>query len=248
MAVAKAALLKPLKRVEIEVTQKALVIGGGIAGLVASLSLADQGFEVFLVERQNALGGHALDVYYTLEGGDVQKYLKSLIDRLRRHRLIKVYTGAKLTGITGFIGNYRTEIITSEGNKEKIEHGVVIVATGAQEYSPDEYNYGKDERIITQKELERRIVMQDENLKSINTIAMIQCVGSREDEHGYCSRRCCSQAIKNALCLRALDPNMRIYLFCTVIFEHTVSKKISMLQHVVLVLYLFVMKRTINLG
>ncbi|GAG96251.1 unnamed protein product, partial [marine sediment metagenome] len=142
MAVAKARLLTPLKRVEIDVIQKALVIGGGIAGMVSSLSLAEQGFEVFLIEKEKELGGNLKHIYYTIEGRNVQRFLRRTIEKIKNNRLIKVFTGANIESISGYIGNYETEILLANGTKEKLKHGVVIVATGAQEYQPTEYLYG----------------------------------------------------------------------------------------------------------
>ncbi|MGB3480093.1 MAG: FAD-dependent oxidoreductase [bacterium] len=242
MAVAKTRLLMPLKRVEIDVVQKALVIGGGIAGMVASLSLAEQGFEVFLAEKEKELGGNLNHIYYTIEGRDVQRFLRRTIGKIKNNRLIKVFTDTNIESISGYIGNYETEII---GAKEKLKHGVVIVATGAQEYKPTEYLYGKDKRVITQRELEElfeevrgkkqevrsknqeiRSKNGEENLASpaslreagracirhLNSVVMIQCIGSRDDDHPYCSRMCCSQAVKNSLRLLEINPEVNIYV------------------------------------
>jgi len=229
MAVAKARLLTPLKRVEIDVIQKALVIGGGIAGMVSSFSLAEQGFEVFLVERENELGGNLRHIYHTIEGRDVQKFSKRTVEKIKNNRLIKVFTDAKIESISGYIGNYETEILFANGTKEKLKHGVVIVATGAQEYQPTEYLYGKDKRVITQRELEERLsgyqairpsdresVQPSDNqtmgLSDYKTVVMIQCIGSRDEDHTYCSRICCSQAIKNSLSLLEMNPEVNIYV------------------------------------
>jgi len=228
MSVAKARFLSPLKRVEIDVTQKALVIGGGISGMITSLSLGEQGFEVFLVEREKELGGHARHIYNTIEGRDVQNFLKKTIEKVKSHKLIRLYTGADIESISGFIGNYETEILKHDGAKEKLRHGVVIVATGADEYQPTEYLYGKDKRIITQRELEElleearskkpeaRDESKEKNLASYllphASIVMIQCVGSRDDKHPYCSRICCTQAVKNALRLLEENPDLSIYI------------------------------------
>ena len=221
MAVAKASLLSPLRRVEIDVVQKALVIGGGIAGMISSLSLARQGFEVFLVEKEKKLGGHLKQIFYTIEGGDVQNFLKKIVKQVKDNRLIKVFTDAKIESVSGFIGNYETEIRLENDKKRKFKHGVVIVATGAQEYQPTEYLYGKDRRIITQRELEERLSAYQATRPSDNeairlsdykTIVMIQCVGSRDNGHPYCSRRCCSQAIKNALKIQQTNSKTRIYV------------------------------------
>lgn len=221
MAISKARLLVPLKRVEIDVVQKALVLGGGIAGMVSSLSLADQGFEVFLVEKDKELGGNLRHIYWTIEGRNVQNFLNKTIEKVKNNKLIKVFTGAKIEAISGFIGNYETEVSLASGKKEKFKHGVVIVATGAQEYQPTEYLYGKDKRIITQKELEERLSdyqtmrlsdYQTIGLSDHQTIVMIQCVGSRDEKHPYCSRICCSVAVKNGLHILELNPEANIYI------------------------------------
>ena len=212
MAVAKARLLTSLKRVEIDVIQKALVIGGGIAGMVSSFSLAEQGFEVFLVERENELGGNLRHIYYTIEGRDVQKFSKRTVEKIKNNRLIKVFTDAKIESISGYIGNYETEILFANGTKEKLKHGVVIVATGAQEYQPTEYLYGKDKRVITQRELEEQISNPKSQIPNPKSVVMIQCIGSRDDDHTYCSRICCSQAIKNSLSLLEMNPEVNIYV------------------------------------
>ncbi|UCG91132.1 MAG: FAD-dependent oxidoreductase [candidate division WOR-3 bacterium] len=213
MAVAKARLLIPLKRVEIDVIQKALVIGGGIAGMVSCLSLAEQGFEVFLVETEKELGGNLRHIYYTIEGRDVQNFLEKTVEKLKNNSLIKVFTETNIESISGFVGNYETEIRLAGGKKEKIKHGVVIVATGAQDYQPTEYLYGKDPRIITQRELEESLSDHETmRLDDYQTIVMIQCVGSRDDRHPYCSRVCCSQATKNALRFLEINPEANIYV------------------------------------
>ncbi len=214
MAVSKSRLLKPLKRVEIPVTQKALVLGGGITGMIVSLSLAEQGFEVSLVERDSELGGHMRHIYYTIEGRNVQNFLKRLTDDVRNHRLINVYTDARVTKITGFVGNYETEICLGDGGTEKFAHGVVIVATGAAEYTPQEYLYGKDKRIITQREFEKLMSGNGSTqmLENVDSVVMIQCVGSRDDKHPYCSRICCSQAVKNSLNFYNTNPDANIYV------------------------------------
>ncbi len=212
MSVAKARLLMPLKRVEIDVVQKALVIGGGIAGMVSSLSLAEQGFEVFLVEREKELGGNLRHIYYTIEGRDVQRFLRRTIEKVKKTGLIKVFTGADIKSISGYIGNYETEISFTDGTKEEFKHGVVIVATGAQEYKPTEYLYGQDKRVITQRELEEQISNPKSQIPNPKSVVMIQCIGSRDDDHPYCSRMCCSQAVKNALKLLEVNPEANIYV------------------------------------
>jgi heterodisulfide reductase subunit A-like polyferredoxin len=216
MAVAKAGLLEPLKTVVLPVTQKALVLGGGLAGMVSALSIAEQGFEVTLIEREKELGGNARNLRYSLEGADVKAYLGSLMARVETHPRIKVYKGASAESIQGYIGNYKTKIkIAGRDYEPEVEHGVVVVATGAKEARPKEYLYGEDDRVITQLELEQRIAGADATrLARLKNVVMIQCVGSRDEERPYCSRVCCQDAVKNALKLKELNPKVNVYVFC----------------------------------
>ncbi|MBN1615331.1 MAG: FAD-dependent oxidoreductase, partial [Deltaproteobacteria bacterium] len=209
MAVAKAAYLKPLKPGQLSVNHAAMIVGGGLAGITAALSLADQGFESYIVEKENVLGGNYRKIYSTLEGLDTQKHLSSLIDRVKKSELIHVFTGADIRKIEGFIGNYKTTVATKEG-EQSFEHGVVIVATGAYEFETKEYLYGQSERVLTQRELEKLITDKDEKVLKAGSVVMIQCVGSRNSERPYCSRYCCSEAIKNALALKQADPSMDV--------------------------------------
>ena len=224
MAVGKSKLLEPLRTVKLNITQKGLIIGGGLAGMVSALSIAEQGFEVVIVEREKELGGNLKNLYYTTEGENVQEYLSSLIERLKNSPRIKVYKGTTIENIEGYVGNYKTTITTKSGkSKKEIKHGIVVVATGSEESKPKEYLYGENERVITQLELEKRIVETENILKvkgrkpaskiqKLKSVVMIQCVGSRDDEHPYCSRVCCQEAIKNALRLRKLNPKTNIYI------------------------------------
>ena len=205
MAVAKSQYLKPLKPGQLSVNPAALIIGGGLAGITAALSLAHQGFTSYLVEKENELGGNYRHLSYTLEGLDTQKHLTDLLRQVKANPLIHVFTGAKIGKIEGFIGNYRTTIEAGE-SEHAFEHGVVIVATGAYELKTDEYLYGKSERVVTQRELERLVQEKDPLVTAAGSVVMIQCVGSRNAERPYCSRYCCSEAIKNALKLKDADP------------------------------------------
>jgi len=216
MAVAKARLIEPLKQLSLDINHAALVIGGGISGMVSALTLADQGFEVHLVERNSELGGIARRIQYTLGGEDVQAYLADLIKKVQSHRLIKVYTNAYIVDAFGYIGNFTTELMRYRGPYvEKIEHGVVIIATGGQEYKPNgEYLYGRDPRVLTFLELEDEIAKGNPQITNCDSLVMIQCVGSRNGQRPYCSRVCCSQAIKNALKLKETKPEMNIYVLC----------------------------------
>jgi len=213
MAVAKARLLKPLKQLSMDVKRSALIIGGGVSGMVSALSLAEQGFEAHLVEKSEALGGVARRIHHTLEGGDIQTYLQELITKVYENPSIQVYTEANITEFTGYVGNFTTKVtVGPEKIVTEIAHGVTIIATGAEEFKPAEYLYGKDSRVLTLLELEAEMVNGSERISNCNTLVIIQCVGSRDDEHPYCSRVCCSQAIKNALKLKEMNPEMEIYV------------------------------------
>ncbi|MDD5747993.1 MAG: CoB--CoM heterodisulfide reductase iron-sulfur subunit A family protein [Actinomycetota bacterium] len=208
MAVAKASLLVPLAEGSSPVVHSALVIGGGVAGMVAALKLAETGYQVYLLEGQDSLGGKARHVRKTIEGMDVSEFIEKTITRVMSHPRIEIFLGARLKEIDGYIGSFRSTIEVGE-RVEEIEHGVVIVATGAEEYVPrkGEYLFGLDERVITQTEFERRIWCEPETLRNVRRVAMIQCVGSRSEEHPYCSRICCSVAVKNSLAFLELNPD-----------------------------------------
>ncbi|MFX0108958.1 MAG: CoB--CoM heterodisulfide reductase iron-sulfur subunit A family protein, partial [Candidatus Hodarchaeota archaeon] len=210
MAVAKARKLKPLDRMLLDVTPKGLVVGGGLSGITAALALADQGFEVYLIEKEQELGGFLRNIHYTLEGEEPQKHLRELIERVQENGLVHTILGADIEEISGYVGNFRTTI-TRGSEKKHLEHGIVIVASGCEEYKPVEYQYGTDPRIITQSELEERLSTSD-NVDDLDCVVMIQCVGSRNDAHTYCSRVCCGEAVKNALKIKEKNPNTEIFI------------------------------------
>ena len=209
MAVAKARLIEPLHITPVPVTDGALVIGGGIAGMTAALNLADQGFAVHLVEREAELGGHLRHIRYLVGGAsDPQVELAKVISRVEAHPNITVRASASVRRVDGFVGNFVTTI-AHDGQETLVEHGVVIVATGAAEHTPTEYRYGSDERVITQHELEDRLA---EGKLNVKRVVMIQCVGSREGDRMYCSRVCCTQAVKNALKIKTDQPGTDVYV------------------------------------
>jgi len=213
MAVAKARLIEPLKPLSTPVNHSALVIGGGVAGMGSALTLADQAFEVHLIEREGELGGVVKRIHYTLDSEDAQIFLADLIRKVKEHPKIRVYYNTWIVDAYGYVGNFTTEIMRYRGRViEKIEHGVTIIATGAQEYKPKEYLYGRDPRVLTQLELEEEIARENPDIVSCDNLVMIQCVGSRNGERPYCSRVCCNQAIKNALKLKEIKPEMNIYI------------------------------------
>ena len=211
MSVARSARLEPLEEFELPVNKACLVVGGGIAGMTSSLSLAGQGFEVYLVEKEPELGGMARNLYHTLEGMDVQGHLQDVIRQVYRHPSIHVSHDATILDVNGYIGNFTTKI-RSEGRIKDIRHGAAIIATGAEEYKPTEYLYGENENVVTSIEMDSLIVNKDERLSNCESLVMIQCVGCRNEERNYCSRVCCGHSIKNALELRAINPDMDIYI------------------------------------
>ncbi|HWR91529.1 MAG TPA: FAD-dependent oxidoreductase, partial [Desulfobacterales bacterium] len=211
MSVARACHLEPLQEFNLPVNPAALVVGGGIAGLNCALSIARQGHEVHLVERDKELGGTARRLHYTLEGTDVQAYLRELMRQVYQHPLVHVYTDATITEATGYVGNFVTRVQSDRGPSE-IKHGAAVIAMGADLYKPAEYLYGQDDRVLTHLELEERIGRGDENVLRAERVVMIQCVGCRQEDRNYCSRICCGQSIKNALKLKELNPGTDVYV------------------------------------
>jgi heterodisulfide reductase subunit A-like polyferredoxin len=215
MAVAKARLLEPLQTRSVPVNKAALVIGAGIAGMTSALELADQGFDVYLVEKEKDIGGHLRRIHYLITGTKLHDEFRSLVTRVKENNMIKLFAQAKIDTIEGSVGQFKTTLVM-DGVSKEIEHGVVIVATGAKEYEPKEYLYGQDEKILTQLELEERLVAVEDFLtapgKGLGTIVMIQCVGSRDDERPYCSRLCCTEAVKNALKIKEISPSTMVYI------------------------------------
>ncbi len=207
MAVAKAAFLEPLETAEIPVTPAALVLGGGLSGLTAALSLAEQGNQTYLVEREKELGGNLRRLRFVLTGEDPGKMLSDLVDKVTSHPMIEVITGAEIEFMGGYVGNFETQL---KGREEPIKHGVIVMATGAEELKPEGlYLYGKDERVVTQLEFEDELAKKK---KAPGSVVMIQCVGSRNEERPWCSRVCCTNAVKNAIRVKEMNPETPVYI------------------------------------
>jgi heterodisulfide reductase subunit A len=211
MAVAKVALMEPLEEAEVAINPRALVVGGGIAGMVAARTLSGQGYEVSLVEREGALGGQARKLFRTWKGEDIQGKLGRLIKEVDGDGKIRVHLETQLVDVTGFVGNF-SSTLRSNGREEVVEHGIAVIATGAGELKPDEYLYGEDARVVTHLELDQRLMGKERGLKELKTAVFIQCVGSREPGRPYCSRVCCTHAIESALHLKELNPEMNVYV------------------------------------
>jgi heterodisulfide reductase subunit A len=192
------------------VVPQALVIGGGIAGMTAALSLAQRGIEVHLIERSAELRGNLKDLYSTLEGGDTRALLEDNTAQASHHSRIHLHLESEVVAVSGYAGEFRISIKETDESFSMLKAGAIIIATGGAEYSPAGYLYGQNKRVITQRELEKRLISGGFDPGASNSVAMIQCVGSREKERPYCSRVCCSQAIKNALQLKAASPATEI--------------------------------------
>jgi heterodisulfide reductase subunit A-like polyferredoxin len=211
MAVANARMIQPLGEHEVAVVHKAIVVGGGIAGMTSALKIADQGYEVYLLEKENKLGGNLWNLHYTLDGQDVHALLEGAINRVKNHPMIHILMNASVVDSSGAKGNFTTGVKSGpNGDYQKIQHGVIIIATGSYEAKPKEFLYGEDPRVVTQLELESKIVSKSADIAKAKKVVMIQCVGSRNAERPNCSRTCCATAVKNALKLKELNPETEI--------------------------------------
>ena len=218
MSIARARFLKPLVGESLAINQDGLVIGGGLSGMTAALSLADQGFKVALIEKSETLGGQMLNIHSVLEGDDPYFFTANILYRTQNHRNIKVYLNSEVTKVSGHIGKFLVTITgKGKGNgqgeitRTDISCGAIIAATGAEPAKAAGFLYGESENVLTQIELEK-LLYEDRFDGGAKNIVMIQCVGSRNDEHPYCSRICCSMAVKNALGIKKRNPDANIYI------------------------------------
>jgi len=195
-----------------KVSPGVLVIGGGVAGMTAALSVAQQGFEVHLVEKSDELGGNLKHLYATLEGGQPQALLEKITNQIKENRLIHLHLETEVVQHQGYAGKFGVSLKEKNSVLSPLEVGAIIVATGGEEYRPKEYLYGQDQRVITQRELEKKLSLNKPDLLDLKSVVMIQCVGSRQTERPYCSRVCCSQALKNTLKLKAINPGIEVFI------------------------------------
>ena len=211
MAVAKATLLEPLTPMLLPLEKSLLVLGGGLSGMTAALEAAHQGLKVFLVEKEAKLGGNlqGFQKKINIEGTQLTELLNSMKDQITNHPNIEVYLNAQVKEVNGFVGNFESTILQA-GVEIPVKHGGVIVATGAHQYQPQEFLYQKDHRVLTQTELEKQIDQDD--FSTVTSVVMIQCVGSRSDDHPWCSKICCGTAIKNALTIKEKSPDTEVYI------------------------------------
>ena len=211
MAVARVALLEARQTIEVPVCQSALVIGGGVAGMTAAISLAEQGFPVHLVEREKQLGGNLRHIFTSAQERDPQSALARLVSEVERSQIITLHSESRVVRSSGFAGNFITVVEHQDGSEEEIQHGTTILATGAQEYRGPEYGYGTNPRIVTQQEFEGlladEVSEQHLAIKGTDSIVMIQCIGPAEE---FCSRICCTVALKNARVLKDRHPEAQV--------------------------------------
>ncbi|MBW1784584.1 MAG: CoB--CoM heterodisulfide reductase iron-sulfur subunit A family protein, partial [Deltaproteobacteria bacterium] len=212
MAVAKVALMEPLEESTLSIDQNVLVVGGGVSGMVCAKTLARQGYKVFLIERSASLGGQAVNLCQTWKGEDIQEHVEALINDMERDLRSHIHCSTELVQVDGFVGSFKALLKKTDGRTSQVEHGVAIIATGAEEYKPDEYLYGDDPRVVTHLELDQRFMNDDPSLKKIRTAVFIQCVGSREPDRPYCSRVCCTHSMESALHLKEMNPEMDVVI------------------------------------
>jgi len=209
-SVSRAVHLEPLQEKSYRVVNRGLVIGGGVTGMTTALTMADQGFDVHIVEKDSQFGGFANQLTETLEGDSPRRLIRYLKERVIHHPRISVHLNSQLAAHSGHVGAFAGTIKDEAGSRRDIQYGAVVVASGGRPYEPDEYLYGTDERVLTQVELARRMAEEPNWARRLNRIVMIQCVGSRNEEFPFCSRVCCSAAVKNSIRLKEISPGAQV--------------------------------------
>ena len=212
MGVSKLKGIDPVPPRAFPVTQKALVVGGGIAGMTAALSIADHGFPVELVEAAEELGGNLRRLHRTLDGPSPKELLDRTVARVEKHGMIRVIKQARVIHSEGQSGRFYTTIEKQDGSGETLEHGVTILATGGHEANTGSYGYGLSDAVVTQHGLEEGLQSGVLDPARLSSVVMIQCVDSREEPRNYCSRICCATALKNALYLKERNPQIDVYI------------------------------------
>jgi heterodisulfide reductase subunit A-like polyferredoxin len=214
MAVAKAAYVEPLHQVSMDVTGAGLVVGGGVAGLEAALGIAEQGYKAYLVERGDRLGGNALWMKESWDGEAIGPYVQNLIEKVRQHPKVRIFFNTEAIETAGILGNFTTTLATGGEmmTTTVVDHGATILATGGKEYKPGEYLYGEHPDVLTHKDFDEALAAGDERIKAAETVAFIQCVGSRIPERPSCSRVCCTHSLKSAIKLKTAKPEMSVFI------------------------------------
>jgi heterodisulfide reductase subunit A len=212
MAIARTRRLEPVQDQKLPMTQSSLVIGGGVAGMTAALNIVDQGFPVTLVEASDQLGGNALKLDTTIKGEKIAPFVEDLKEKVLSHEKIDILTNAKVEEAQGFVGAFKTRIAGPDGGPKEVEHGTVVIATGATEWKPDIYGYNEDPRIRTHLDMSRAMTSRDPAVMEADTTVFIQCVGSRSEERPWCSKVCCSHSVKDAIELKENRPESNVYI------------------------------------
>jgi heterodisulfide reductase subunit A-like polyferredoxin len=210
-AVARVVQLEPLHKQAFPVQKSGLVIGGGVAGMEAARSIADMGFQAYLVEKGDKLGGQAWNLVTSSRGYNYRGYLEELIKKVETHPNIEIIFNSTVKDTSGFIGNFSTVIATPAGERQ-MEHGVTVMATGGQAYQPEEYLFGQNPKVMTNFDLDKLIAAKDAKVMGANQAVFIQCVGSREPQRPYCSRLCCTHSVEGAIELKRLKPEMDVFI------------------------------------
>lgn len=208
LAIIRASMQIPVQPIFMDMNHTALVIGGGVAGMTSALSLADQGYEVHLLEKAKVLGGVARRFSAGFRGEDMKAFVAELIANVSKHPKIKLHIGAEIKDVGGFLGSFTTTLVDGK----QIEHGVAIITIGGQEYKPKEYLYGQDDHVMTQLELDEALVSNDSRVSTAQNYVFIQCVGSRCEENPYCSRTCCTKSVKLALKVKTKNPAANVFI------------------------------------
>lgn len=212
MAVAKISFAVGLKPVAVPITQKGLVIGGGVSGMTAALNLAGQGFEVHLVEKSKSLGGNAIHLKHTWAGEHIPRKVAAMVDQVNESDKIILHFGSEVVAVEGFVGNFRSTIKGRDGRKTVIEHGTGVVAIGGETHEPDEYNYESITKVITSIQFDKLHELGEKHVKDAKRFVFIQCVGSREGDAMYCSKVCCTHSVQSAIALKEGNPDRQVYI------------------------------------
>jgi len=208
MSIARSRYLEPLEYLTVGVNNPALVIGGGISGMTAALGFADQGFPTTLIEKTDELGGSAArQLKKTWKGSDITAYIQGQINKVENHQNITVLKNTEVVDSSGFVGNFETELKVGDLS-QTIKHGATVVATGGRATDTDEYLYGQNPRVTQWHDIEENLDKFDD----INTVVFINCVGSRDESHPYCSKLCCTASIQEALQVKERFPDARIFV------------------------------------
>jgi heterodisulfide reductase subunit A len=208
MGVAKVTLLRPQEDLSTDVIKTCLVIGGGISGLSAALTLANQGYQVELIEKKDRLGGLLRDINRVFPTNEPSaELLDPLLSAVSNHERIRVHLGVELTGVNGFVGNFKA-VIKKKGKTQELKVGTIIVAVGAEEFKPAGlFGYDQFHNVMTQLEFEQDF---KSNYSDLDRIVMINCVGARVEERTYCGRFCCITGMKNAILIKEANPQAEI--------------------------------------